>query len=227
MNIRSIVFAALSAMGALAFVSSSSQATTITGTMAFDNQFIAYLSTDPNILGTQIGSGTDWGIPSTVNGTLSGNQTYYLEIVGTNAGLYGGFVGQFNLSDTGFQFSNGTQTLLTNTTNWTGNLSTGTWTQPTGSVLSQGANGDPSNKVWYGNLGGPEAGIDNNAPWIWPNDAYTDQVYGACQVCTVNFETAITANPVPLHSTGTMIIPGLLWLGWMAYRRKNSPPRFA
>jgi hypothetical protein len=158
--------------------------------------------------------------PNVFNEQLSGNQTLYLQVVVTNTDEWGGFIGQFTLSDTNYRFSNGKQSLLTNTMDWTGDLSTGSWTNPSGAVLSQGTNWN--NSIWLGAVAGPQPGIDPNAEWIWPTDAYTRPTsWGACAPCSVEFETAISA--VPETSTWAMMILGFAGVGVMAYRRKSRP----
>lgn len=101
------------------------KATTISGTIDVDDVFTAYLSTNPNTLGTQIATGNNWfaNPPVSLSGVpLNPGQTYYLQIIATNLGGPAAFIGDFSLSDAGFAFSNSGQHLLTDTTDWTGNL---------------------------------------------------------------------------------------------------------
>jgi len=188
--------------------------------MAVDNSFTAYLSTDPNTLGTQIGSGTDWlaNPPSTVSATSLGPGTYYIQVIGTNSGSYAGFLGQFNLD--------GTQILLTDT-NWAGNLSSGSWSAPTGTVTSFGTSA--SNSIWLGFYGGPIPNIDNLAEWIWADDAYNSQT-GFCQICTVNFMASFTVDgvsPTPLPGALPLFTTGLGALGLLGWRRKKKAAALA
>ena len=146
-------------------------------------------------------------------------------------GLWAGLLGSLSLSDTNFQFSNGTQSLLTNTTAWVGNYVNGNyilpqpWTAPTGAVYSEGQNdnsGTPSNLVWYGLLGGPISGIDGGATWIWAVDAETDPTFGACQICTVDFMTTITPTATPLPAALPLFATGAGMIGLIARRRKRK-----
>jgi hypothetical protein len=218
---------------------SPSQATTLSGYAAGDDAFTAYLSTDPNTLGTVIGGSATWWNPTPVTGTLLPGQNYYLQIVAANADGAGGFLGQFALGDTNFQFANGSQALLTDTANWMGNLSTGLWTSPTGTVVSQGGNSDADTTTpWYGvrpfepGITGPDPhtipNIGPDAQWIWPSEAMTGDFGGACTGCTVNLETEIFAvRGVPEPATWVMMILGFAGVGFMAYRRKLKPALMA
>ncbi len=117
----------LSALAGLAALSVAgpASATTISGSMTADDSFTAYLSTSDASLGTPIASGSNWGFAysfSTVS--LTPGQNYYLHIEAYDAAPPGGFIGSFTLSDSGFAFVNGSQTLDTNTTDWVGNINT-------------------------------------------------------------------------------------------------------
>src|SRR5580698_6726541 len=76
----------ISAIAALAIgAASSAHATTLDYTATGDNQFNIYLSSNPNVLGTEIGSSAgNWQVPlSGSSGTLSGADVY-IQIVLTN-----------------------------------------------------------------------------------------------------------------------------------------------
>ncbi len=183
-----------------ALAATQSNATVLNGVVSGDDVANVYLSTDPNTLGTLVGSNTSWFTgTSMTSGALTPGDTYYLQIVVTNAGdNVGGLLGQFTLSDSGFSFGNGTQSLLTNTTNWLADLA-GSWAAPTDAAISQGANSD-STTVWYGVNNGPVPNIDLNADWLWASDGTVDGgVCGATAPCTVDFMTTITpaATSVP------------------------------
>lgn len=185
---------------------SVASATTISGNLTADNAFYAYLSTNDAVLGTLIASGNDWPTTFPLSAALTPGVTNYLHIEAINYGLWGGFLGQFALSDTGFKFANGTQTLLTETTDWAGIYNDGNsdpslqqpWVMPTAGTVSFGANGVGP---W-----GTRPGISGSADWIWPNDpaSSSDPTYIACQFCTVDLSTPITPTPEP----GTLVIFG-------------------
>ena len=147
-------------------------------------------------------SGSSW--PTTYTFTNSslprGGATNYLNIVGINSGGAGGVLGQFTLSNAGFQFSNGTQQMLTNTATgeWAGGYinnnsadapNTWTWATPSGAVVSYGGNGV---SPW-----GAIPGINSAAQWIWPGDSNSDPGGAPC-VCTV-------ALSIPLYPAGTNV----------------------
>lgn len=185
-------------------------ATTISGNLTTDNAFYAYLSTSDSTLGTLIASGNNWGATFNFGPlSLTPGTTYYLHIEGIDYGGPNGVIGEFTLSDSSFQFANGTQTLLTNTTDWRGIYNNSNsdpnaaqaWVQPNGTVLSYGTNGVAP---W-----GTRSGISTSAEWIWPTDSTT------CQYCTVDLSTTITytgASPVPEPSSLMLLASGGLGL---------------
>ncbi len=107
----------------------SVQATTLTGNLTADDYFEAYISTNDSVQGTLIGhgladAGTDhygWNMlfPLLLTNLTAPPNSYFLHVKAWDRyHVIAGFKGDFNLSDTGFKFNNGTQALLTNTTNW-------------------------------------------------------------------------------------------------------------
>ena len=180
-------------------------ATSISGDLTADNAFFAYISTDNAVLGTLVAQGNDWGATSTFsNFILTPGQTYYLQVEAINYGGPGDLIGQFNLSDTGFQFANGSQSILTDATNWLAIYNNANsnpnaqqpWVTPTGSVFSVGTNGVGP---W-----GTRSGIDGNADWI---DATTLGL-SDCQNCTVDFSTTITSDSSAAPEPGTLGLLG-------------------
>jgi PEP-CTERM motif len=180
------------------FLTASAQAaTSLTGFMTVDNLFSAYISTSDSVQGTLIGSGNSW--PTTVNFStlLTPGVTNFLHIVATDQGAPAMFIGDFTLSDASFQFANGTQHLLTNTTDWGFNNTgfTGSYSTP----LDEGPNGT---SPWS-----TLSNISVSARFIWDNPA--------CGSCTTYFSTAITsldAPGVPEPSTYALLIAGFAML---------------
>src|SRR5437764_6067297 len=118
---KKISLAAATAIALAAWCAPDAQATTLSGNMTVDNFFFAFISTSDATLGTQVASGNNWpttvGIPAT---TLTPGVTNYLHIEAINQTGPAMFIGDFSLSDTGFTFANGTQSLSTDTTDWRG-----------------------------------------------------------------------------------------------------------
>ena len=203
----------------------AASATMLGGTLTADNGLFAYLSTSPNTLGPNLlASSNTWGKPvSFQNIVLAPNTTYYLNIEVMNSGNQGGFLGQLSLSDTNAQFSNGTQTLLTNAVNWSGGYNdsySGTqtapytfsytvqpWVTPTGGTVALGNNGMSP----WGNL----STISSSSQWIWASGANAYVNNAVCATCTIDLSTTITTFSAPTQSA-SVISPaslGLLFLG--------------
>jgi len=151
--------------------------TTLSASMTADDRFKAYLSTGDGVTGTQIASGNNWAATYTFSATLTPGTNYYLHIDGEDFGTIAGFIGEFTLSDTGFRFANGGQTLLTDTTHWL--VSPRTFGADYQTPRTQGHNGSGP---WYARLG-----IDANAEWIWRPDN--------CTYCGAYFSTPIFGVP--------------------------------
>jgi hypothetical protein len=216
------------AFGAV-FAASQAQATTLSGDLTADNAFYAYVSTSASLLGTLVASGNNW--PTTYSITPAytlPDQTLYLNIEAINYGGPGGFIGTFTLNGPNFQFANGSTTISTDTTDWSGifnntnsSVAPQAWVTPTGGVETYGANGVGP---W-----GTVSDVAANAQWIWPNDSNSTN---ACQnlnggYCTVDLSTTISytgASATPLPSTWLMLLSGFAGLGFFAYRgpKKNT-----
>src|ERR1035437_1176577 len=101
-------------------VAMAASATTLSGALTTDNAFSLYLSTSPTVQGTFVTSGADWATTYPFAGVaLTPGTTYYLQVDGYNSGGPGSIIGSFTLSDSSFQFANGSQSLTTDTTDWT------------------------------------------------------------------------------------------------------------
>jgi hypothetical protein len=179
-------------------VASAAYATDLSFNATCDNGFYMYLSTDPNVQGTQIAYHNDWFTAYSDTVTLNPG-TQYLHVFGFDQGGPAGFIGDFSLSDTNFYFANGTQSLLTNTTDWVVSA-TGfgpPTVVPTYFGLNNGGNG-----TWS-----IVSGIVTNASWIWTADNNgNDSAY---------FSTPIYSTSVPLPPAVLLLGSGLLTIvGW-------------
>ena len=125
---------------AFVFVGGQARATTITGHMTADNLFSFYVSTDDAVAGTLVGSGNDWSASYTLSAELTPGVTNYIHVQATDQGSPQGFIGDFSLSDGGFQFANGTQLLLTTPAQWSLSF-TGFGQNNESSITSVGMNG--------------------------------------------------------------------------------------
>ena len=183
----------------------TANADTLTGSATADNAFTAYISTSNSVLGTEIGSGIDWTQSYSLTATtLTPGTTYYLHIIATNISGPEAFIGAFSLAGTNFQFSNGTQSLFTNTTDWTAAIGTGTsagdWTIPVAlAVLETYAYPNPSNLIKSG------------ANWIWTAGEY------AADGDIAYLSTTITPTPEP----GSIILLGSGLLGLAGVVRRK------
>ncbi|MDX5469699.1 MAG: hypothetical protein LPK45_07675, partial [Bacteroidota bacterium] len=151
----------------------------LSGNLTCDNAFVAYISTSPSSLGTQIGSGNNWGSTySLSNQTLVAGNDYYLNIMATDWGSIEALIGTFNVTGS-FVFANGQQNMSTNPSYWTAYNSWG------GSAISPIALGTNGMSPW-----GYRYGIASNAQWIWRNP------YNTAGGETVYFSTKISFNGV-------------------------------
>ena len=195
------------ALGAMMF--NHAQATVLSYNISTDNGFEVYLSTDNSIAGTPIGSGNWW--PTTYNGsslTLTPGKTYYLHVYGYDEAGIAAFLGQFSLSGTDHAFANGTNNLLTNTSDWQAS-STGWNTYSTPTSLGLNSTTEP----WLTVGGGPRPNIDGTATWIWSGDADANN--------NAYFTTTIQAVPEP-SSTMLMGLGGLSIMAMTYAKRRKT-----
>lgn len=145
-------------------VASVSQATDLTANMTVDDAFEMYVSTSDCDIGKLVCSSKSWYTATPCAITLTPDVPNYIHVVGRDVyTVIAGFLGDFKLSDDDFAFSNGTQSLLTNTTDW--QVYIDGFCGTSGTITSQGVNGSAP---W----GGPIQSIDPAALWIWTGNGY-------------------------------------------------------
>jgi hypothetical protein len=192
---------------ALAVVASwtSAGATTLSGNLTADNLFDAYISTDDSVLGTLITSGNNW--PTTVSFSgqgLTSGVTNYLHIVATDQGKPDMFIGSFSLSDSLFKFANGTQSLVTNATNWRSDTGGGAWFAPTGTPVDIGPNGTSP----WGSFA-----LMAGADFIWAAGDPTQSFFST----TI---TSVAATPIP--AALPFFLSALGGLGLLAHKKRRA-----
>ncbi|MBS1705831.1 MAG: PEP-CTERM sorting domain-containing protein [Armatimonadetes bacterium] len=153
-----------------AALASGAFATQLTLTMVADDFFEAYVSTDDSVQGTLFNkqTGTWQAGAQTGSITLTPGVTNYLHIQARDVfGAPSMILGQATLSDGGFLFGNGTDTLLTNGADWKVSLTGfGSNYQP---VVDLGKHGT---MVW-----GSFSGISSDARHIWSNQTAGEQYF--------------------------------------------------
>lgn len=180
-----------------------------------DDVYNLYISSSATDLtnATLVQSGNNWiqTNSATTSPGLFTESTEYLIVEVFNVGGPGGFLGDFSLSNTSYQFDNGTQSLLTGDSAWSVSTSgiSGTYT----STTSEGLNGV--------NPWGYMALVNSNAAWITDN-SYGDPLNNGGNG-TLYFKTSITAanvanvanvaNAVPEPAFLALLIAGFLGFG--------------
>ena len=209
------------------------QAATLDLTVTADNAYALYLSTNNSTLGTQFAN-TYGGVPGqwATSTTYSVNLTapvYYLQVIGSNYttdnGKWNtpgtpngggdnpdGFLGQFSLGGSGFVFSNGGTSLVTNVANWTAApaLDNTSWTASITPAQTYGQNGVAP---W-----GTIAGISANAYWIWSTPDNRNYADLSTEILSINNSASPLPAALPLFATG---LGALGLLGWRR-KRKNA-----
>jgi hypothetical protein len=137
--------------------------------------------------------------------------THYLHVVAQDLGEIFMFMGQFSLSDSNFEFANGTQSLLTNTTDWKADLYSGIWLAPTGTPHSFGTNPPGC----CGNPWGRATMI--GAEFIWASGGFP---FSAAAFSTPIF--AAEGSEVPIPPAVALFASGLGLMGLLGWRRKKQ-----
>jgi hypothetical protein len=181
---------------------SSVYAAELSGNLTVDDAFNLYLSTDDfsegiSLLSRPDGMNDEWRTSESFSTTLAPG-TYYLHLTGMDKRqVIAGFLGDFTLTGN-LAFSNGLQSLFTNTTNWT--VRDTDWSNTTfGTLTSIGQNSVA--EPWLSANGGPISGINNNAEWIWTDN-------GNFNDSPRFFSTKITVTPEPF-SAALFLIGGV------------------
>ncbi len=179
----------------LIFFQTAAAQTNLDGVVTADNQFEAYLSPTLSILGTPIGSSTNWAVPTTLATTaLTGGSSNYIQIVARNIGVADPLnpamiIGTFSLDSTDWEFVNGSQSLLTNP-----NLTSPDWSVSStgfglgaGVPVSLGIN--DGSTVW-----GVIAGIDPTGHFVWSpgGQAIFSDFYFWAEIIPVAADLSIT-----------------------------------
>tara|TARA_B110000037_G_C17027987_1_gene468227 strand:- start:279 stop:947 length:669 start_codon:yes stop_codon:yes gene_type:complete len=188
----------LTLLAASAFISINAFASTLNYNISGDNSIEAYLSTDGTTFGSAFASSNTWWNTESGNTTVQNGQDYFLliKVVDDNAEERDpqAFAGDFALTGN-HQFSNGTQSLFTNLTDW-GVNNTG-FGDPYHNPYSLGSNGEVGLVPWSTykfSVSGTYTmeNIDSSAHWIW-NTERSDQGYNSDN--TAYFMTRITSVP--------------------------------
>ncbi len=164
---------------------STANAGLIEGSLNVDNIHTVYISTDDNVQGVSISSLANWTVTDSFSSVLTAGTDYFLHVKASNITGPAAFLGSFNLDGSEHLFSNGLDSVVTNTTDW--GVSTSGWGSY-GAATSYGTNGVGP---W-----GFQSSVDSSAQWIWTaNVANFDERY---------FTIAINAVDVPEPSSLAM-----------------------
>ena len=175
----------------------------ITGNLNVDNIHEVFLSTDDNIEGISISSGSDWQITDVISNNLIAGTDYFLHIKANNTDGPAAFLGDFSLVGNDHLFSNNLSEILTNVTDW--KVSTSGWNN----YVNATGYGNNGVGPWSGNT----SGVDASATWIWASQVANNQ--------DVYFSVAITATDVPEPSTLAIFALGMLGLASRRFKKQS------
>ncbi|NUQ68602.1 MAG: hypothetical protein HUU18_10020 [Phycisphaerales bacterium] len=184
------LFAAAAVVG---LAGSALASVTLNAAITADDYFTAFISTSPTLQGVSFLSAENYFINHFGSAVLPEAGTYYLHVIAGDRGNQRMFIGDFTLDSPDATFLNGTQSLLTNTADW--------------SVSSEGLGLNMVQPVVQpSGWGAPGPGISPNASYLWhpqqPTIAY--------------FSTPITVVPAPGY-----LAAGLLGLATLARRSRR------
>jgi hypothetical protein len=161
---------------------------TLFADMTVDNAFTAYISTSDNVAGTQFLAGNNWQINATGSTVLTAPGTYYLHVAAVDLGPPAMFIGLFSLTGTGGSFSNGTQLLATEITDWR--------------VSVTGFDGASSVPI--------DIGPNGTGPWgTFPTMTGAHFIWAPDAPLTAFFSTTITVVPAPA-GTGLLALAAIV-----------------
>lgn len=104
---------------ATCLIGTAQAAVTLSASMTADNYFDAFISTSPTLAGVNFLSGSNWPQTYTGSTTITAAGTYYLHVIAGDQGGPRMLIGSFSLDSTDGTFINGSQSLVTNTVDWT------------------------------------------------------------------------------------------------------------
>lgn len=196
--------------GVLGCSGAVTQAATLSGSFTADNYLQVYLSSDLTVSAGELvwNKQSGWGTTESFSGVvLAPGQSIYLLVDAQNESGPAMFIGDFQIAGSGFQFSNGTTSLSTDTTHWT--VSESGFAAANAAPVSLGVNSN-SLQIWGG-----RSGISSTAEAIWPYYADWSQGHGG----HAYFVTQITAVPEPTEAL--MFALGLAGLAAFVRRQRQ------
>ena len=193
------------AAGVLGCSGAVAQAATLSGSFTADNYLKVYLSSDLIATAGELvwNKQSGWSTTDSFSGVaLTPGQSMYLLVDAQNDSGPAMFIGDFQITGSGFQFSNGTTSLSTDTTHWT--VSESSFASANAVPVSLNM------QIW-----GSRPGISGTAEAIWPY--YADWAQGHSG--HAYFVTQITAVPEPTEAL--MFALGLAGLAGIVRRQRR------